>query len=169
MDAEAKRRANMIAALRKALDRGEFRLVYQPRLSLLDGTITGVEALLRWHSEEIGEIEPAVFIPIAEETGLILPIGEWVLREACATTKRWRHHGLDQQGMAINVSVLQFLRGDLPTLLRQVLAEVDLPAERIELEVTESMVMANAEQTTAVLHELRGIGVSLAIDDFGTG
>ena len=169
MDAEAKRRANMIAALRKALDRGEFRLVYQPRLSLVDGHITGVEALLRWHSEEIGEIPPTVFIPVAEETGLILPIGEWVLREACATLRRWRHHGLDDLGMSINVSVLQILRGDLPALLEDVLATAGVPADRIELEVTESMVMANAEQTTAVLHRIKELGVSLAIDDFGTG
>jgi diguanylate cyclase (GGDEF)-like protein len=169
MDADAKRRANMISALRKALDRGEFRLVYQPRLSLVDGSITGVEALLRWHSEEVGEVAPSVFIPIAEETGLILPIGEWVLREACATLRRWRRQGLDHIGMAVNVSVLQILRGDLPALLASVLEEAGVPADRVELEVTESMVMANAEQTTTVLRQLKSIGVSLAIDDFGTG
>ena len=169
MDAEAKRRANMIAALRKGLDRGEFRLVFQPRLSLLDERITGVEALVRWHSEDLGEVLPTVFIPLAEETGLILPIGEWVLREACLTLKRWRHQGLTELCMAVNVSVLQLLRGDLPTVVREVLAEVGVPAERIELEVTESMVMANAQETTAVLRDLKQLGVTLAIDDFGTG
>jgi diguanylate cyclase (GGDEF)-like protein/PAS domain S-box-containing protein len=169
MDAEARRRAVMVAALRRALERGEFRLVYQPRLSLLDGRISGVEALLRWHSDELGEIPPATFIPLAEETGLILPIGEFVLREACITLQRWRRQGLTEVGMAVNVSVLQLLRGRLPETLRQLLLEIDIPADRIELEVTESMVMANAEQTTAVLLELRAIGVSLAIDDFGTG
>ncbi|HET6603457.1 MAG TPA: EAL domain-containing protein [Xanthomonadaceae bacterium] len=169
MDADAKRRANMIASLRRALERGEFRLVYQPRLSLLDGEITGVEALLRWHSAEFGEIDPTVFIPLAEETGLILPIGEWVLDEALRTLVRWRHHGMDSLSMAVNVSVLQILRGDLPGLMRRVLAETGIPPDRLELEVTESMVMANAEQTVAVLGELKRLGLTLAIDDFGTG
>lgn len=169
MDAETRRRATMAAALRKALDRGELRLLFQPRLSLIDGRITGVEALLRWHSAELGEISPVSFIPLAEETGLILPIGEWVLREACMTLKRWRHNGLTDIAMAVNVSVLQLLRGNLPEALTNVLTETQVPAEKVELEVTESMVMANAEQTTAVLHELRRLGVSIAIDDFGTG
>ncbi len=169
MDAEARRRAVMVAALRRALERGEFRLVYQPRLSLLEGRITGVEALLRWHSEDLGEIPPSTFIPLAEETGLILAIGEWVLREACITLQRWRRHGLTEVGMAVNVSVLQLLRGKLPEALRRLLDEIDIPSERLELEVTESMVMANAEQTISVLRELKAIGVSLAIDDFGTG
>ena len=169
MDAEARRRATMVAALRRALERREFRLVYQPRLSLLDSRICGVEALLRWHCEELGEVPPTVFIPLAEETGLILAIGEWVLREACMTLQRWRRNGLLEIGMSINVSVLQLLRGRLPDVIRLVLDEIDVPAERIELEVTESMVMANAEQTNIVLRELKRIGVSLAIDDFGTG
>jgi len=169
MDAETRRRALMTAALRRALDRGEFRLVFQPRLSLTDGSVTGVEALLRWHSSELGEIPPDVFIPLAEETGLILKIGEWVLREACLTLRRWRRHGLNSIAVSVNVSVLQLLRGHLPELLLSVLAETGVPAERVELEVTESMVMANAEQTTAVLKRLREIGVSIAIDDFGTG
>ncbi|MBB5207975.1 EAL domain-containing protein [Chiayiivirga flava] len=169
MDAQARRRAVMIAALRKALDRGEFSLEFQPRLSLIDNHISGVEALLRWNSTELGPIAPSVFVPIAEETGLILPIGEWVLREACMTLQRWNRHALDDIGMAVNVSVLQLLRGNLPDLLRRVLAEIDIPPARLELEVTESMVMANAEQTISVLRELKDIGVSLAIDDFGTG
>jgi diguanylate cyclase (GGDEF)-like protein/PAS domain S-box-containing protein len=169
MDAEARRRAIMVASLRRALERGEFRLVYQPRLSLLDGRISGVEALLRWHSEDLGEIPPTVFIPLAEETGLILPIGEWVLREACITLQRWRRNGLLEVGMAVNVSVLQLLRGRLPEALRRLFKEIDVPPERVELEVTESMVMANAEQTNTVLRELKEIGVTIAIDDFGTG
>ena len=169
MDADARRRAVMIAALRKALDRGEFSLAFQPRLSLVDNRIIGVEALLRWNSSELGEIPPSTFIPIAEETGLILPIGEWVLREACMTLQRWNRHELDDISMAVNVSVLQLLRGRLPETLRRVLAEIDIPPARIELEVTESMVMANAEQTISVLRELKDIGVSIAIDDFGTG
>ncbi len=169
MDAESRRRATVLASLRKALDRGEFRLVYQPRMALADGRITGVEALLRWHSADLGEISPVTFIPLAEESGLVLPIGEWVMREACETLKRWRAQGLDEISIGINVSVLQLLRGRLPAHLRHVLEETGVPANRVELEVTESMVMQNAEQTTHVLNEMRAIGVSLAIDDFGTG
>ncbi|HEX5757177.1 MAG TPA: EAL domain-containing protein [Arenimonas sp.] len=169
MDAEARRRATVLAALRKALDRGEFRLVFQPRLSIADGRILGVETLLRWTSAELGDIGPDVFIPLAEDSGLILQIGDWVMSEACQTLKRWRAHGLEDLHMSINVAVLQLLRGNVPESLRRILDETGVPADRIELEVTESMVMQNAEQTTAVLNELRAIGVSLAIDDFGTG
>ena len=116
-----------------------------------------------------GEIPPTQFIPLAEESGLILEIGEWALREACHTLKRWRAHGLDRLTMAVNVSALQLLRGDLPTVVARILEETGVPANRVELEVTESRVMQNAEQTTHVLNEMRAIGVSLAIDDFGTG
>jgi diguanylate cyclase (GGDEF)-like protein/PAS domain S-box-containing protein len=169
MDTEARQRAAIIASLRKALDRGEFRLMYQPRMSLADGGITGVEALLRWRSPDLGEVSPTVFVPLAEESGLILSIGEWVLREACQQLKAWRAQGLVDISIGVNVSVLQLLRGNLADYLQKVLASTGLPADRIELEVTESMVMQNAEQATAVLNELRKIGVSLAIDDFGTG
>jgi len=169
MDAESRRRATVLASLRKAIDRGEFRLVYQPRMALADGRITGVESLLRWNSAELGEIPPTVFVPLAEESGLILQIGDWVLQEALQTLKRWRAHGLNDISIGINVSVLQLLRGNVPEQLRRLIAELGVPANRIDLEVTESMVMQNAEQTTHVLNELRKIGVTLAIDDFGTG
>ena len=169
MDAESRRRATVLASLRKAIDRGEFRLVYQPRMALADGRITGVESLLRWNSAELGEIPPQVFVPLAEESGLILQIGDWVLQEALQTLKRWRAHGLNDISIGINVSVLQLLRGNVPEQLRRLIAELGVPANRIDLEVTESMVMQNAEQTTHVLNELRKIGVTLAIDDFGTG
>jgi len=169
MDAETRRRANVLAALRRALDRGEFRLQFQPKLSLHTGRITGVEALLRWHSAELGEIQPVDFVPLAEETGLILPIGEWVLGEAARTLARWRAAGLTELVMAINVSVLQFLRARLAEQVRAVVTETGVPADRLELEVTESMVMANAEQAIRVMRELKQLGLSLAIDDFGTG
>jgi diguanylate cyclase (GGDEF)-like protein/PAS domain S-box-containing protein len=169
MDAESRRRATVLASLRKAVDRGEFRMVFQPRMALADGRITGVESLLRWHSAELGEISPVVFIPLAEESGLILPIGDWVLNEALQTLKRWRSHGLNEISIGINVSVLQLLRGNLPETLRTLIQDLGVPGNRIELEVTESMVMQNAEQTTHVLNELRKLGISLAIDDFGTG
>jgi diguanylate cyclase (GGDEF)-like protein/PAS domain S-box-containing protein len=169
MDIAIKRRATLSGALRKVLDRGELRLVYQPRLSLADSRITGVEALLRWTSAEFGEIEPASFIPLAEESGLILEIGEWVLREACLTLRRWHKHGLDGLTMAVNVSVLQLLRGDFPEVVRRILDDTGLPPHALELELTESVIMANAEQTAAKLQAFRNLGVSLAIDDFGTG
>ncbi len=169
MDAEARRRASLVAALRRALDRREFYLVFQPRLDLASGRIAGFEALLRWRSEELGEMSPGEFIPVAEETGLILPIGEWVLREAFSVLSGWQAAGRAGLSMSINVSVLQLLRGDVVELIGELLAEYPVPPNSIELEVTESMVMANAEQATAVLHQLKGLGVLLAIDDFGTG
>ncbi len=169
MDAEARHRASIISSLRKAMDRGEFSLVYQPRMSLADGSLTGVEALLRWSSPELGEISPAVFVPLAEESGLILAIGEWVIREACIRLAAWRALGLVDLSVGINVSVLQLLRGNLADFLDATLRAHNVPANRIELELTESVVMQNAQQATAVLNSLRQVGVSLAIDDFGTG
>ena len=138
-------------------------------MALADSRIVGVEALLRWHSDEHGDIPPTQFIPLVEESGLILEIGEWVLREACLTLRRWHQHGQEGLSMSINVSVLQLLRGDFPSVVERVLAETGLPPRSIELELTESVVMANAEQTADKLQALRDLGVSLAIDDFGTG
>ena len=169
MDAAARLRATMIAALGKALERNELALVYQPKLSLLDERITGVEALLRWRSAELGDVSPGVFIPIAEETGLIIEIGDWVVAQACAQLARWREAGIDDITMSVNVSVAQLLRGDLIQRLCDVLAEYDIAPNLLELELTESMVMANAEQSITTLRRLKAIGVSLAIDDFGTG
>ena len=169
MEVALRRRAQVSGALRKVLDRGELRLVFQPRLALSKARITGVEALLRWHSDEHGEIPPVDFIPMAEESGLILEIGEWVLREACLTLQRWRQHGLDHLTVSVNVSVLQLLRGDFPDVVNRVLTDIDLPPSALELELTESVLMANAEHTAAKLQAFRALGVSLAIDDFGTG
>ncbi len=169
MDVAIRQRATISGALRKVLDRGELRLVYQPRLALATSRITGVEALLRWSSDEHGEIAPTDFIPLAEESGLILEIGEWVLREACLALRRWHHHGLSDLTVAVNVSVLQLLRGDFPEVVRRVLTDTGLPPAALELELTESVLMANAEQTAVKLHAFRALGVSLAIDDFGTG
>ncbi len=169
MDIAVRQRATVSSALRKVLDRGELRLVFQPRLSLASAQVTGVEALLRWSSPEHGDIPPSDFIPIAEESGLILEIGEWVLREACLALTRWRQHGLDALTVSVNVSVLQLLRGDFPGVVARVLADTGIPPALLELELTESVLMANAEQTAAKLHAFRRLGVSLAIDDFGTG
>ncbi|MGV8942012.1 MAG: EAL domain-containing protein [Lysobacter sp.] len=169
MDTEAHRRATLSAALRTVLDRGELSLVFQPRLSLLSNAITGVEALLRWHSPVHGEIPPSQFIPLAEESGMILEIGEWALRQACLAIKHWRSDGLVGVPIAVNVSSLQLLRGDFPQLVTRVLAETGIPANRLELELTESVLMANPIETAATLQEFRQLGVNLAIDDFGTG
>ncbi|VXB96855.1 Sensor protein [Luteimonas sp. 9C] len=169
MDLAVRQRATISGALRKVLDRGELRLVFQPRLSLSPPRITGVEALLRWSSPEHGDIPPAEFVPIAEESGLILEIGEWVLREACLVLQRWRQHGLDDLNVSVNVSVLQLLRGDFVAVVERVLDDVGIPPHLLELELTESVLMANAEQTAARLQAFRALGVSLAIDDFGTG
>ncbi|MCE5232626.1 MAG: EAL domain-containing protein [Xanthomonadaceae bacterium] len=169
MDAQARMRATMIAALRRALERNEFSVVYQPKQSLSDDRITGVEALLRWHSEDLGEIPPSEFIPLAEETGQIVEIGEFVLATACAELRRWREAGLRGLTMAVNLSVAQLTRGELTSHLCDILAEHDVAPDQLELELTESMVMANAEQSVRTLGELKAIGVRVAIDDFGTG
>ncbi|MEO7062862.1 MAG: EAL domain-containing protein [Dokdonella sp.] len=169
MDAAARLRATTTALLSKALERNELRLVYQPKLSLLDERITGVEALLRWRSAELGNVSPGVFIPIAEETGLIIEIGDWVVAQACSQLARWRAEGIEDITMSVNVSVAQLLRGDLIRRLCDVLAEFDIAPNLLELELTESMVMANAEQSITTLRRLKAIGVALAIDDFGTG
>ncbi|WP_300617691.1 EAL domain-containing protein [Dokdonella sp.] len=169
MDAAARLRATMAGALGKALERNEFSLVFQPKLSLLDERITGVEALLRWRSADLGNVSPAVFIPLAEETGLIVEIGDWVVAQACAQLASWREDGIDDITMSVNISVAQLLRGDLIQRLCDVLAEHDVAPNRLELELTESMVMANAEQSITTLRRLKSVGVTLAIDDFGTG
>jgi FOG: EAL domain len=168
MDISIRRRATVSGALHKVLDRAELRLVYQPRLSLPQSRIIGVEALLRWQSPD-GDIPPAQFIPLAEESGLIMEIGEWVLREACQTVAQWQREGLPGLGVSVNVSALQLLRGDFPGVVDRVLAETGLPPSLLELELTESVIMANAPQTADKLQAFRDLGVTLAIDDFGTG
>jgi diguanylate cyclase (GGDEF)-like protein/PAS domain S-box-containing protein len=169
LDTRARWRAGMVSQLHKALDRHEFSIVYQPKLSLSSGRMTGVEALLRWSNAELGAVAPSTFIPLAEETGLIVPIGEWVLREALSELRRWERAGVGDVSVAVNVSMLQLLRGDLPTLLRQAVAQSHVRPDRIVLELTESMVMANAEQSITTLRALKDLGISIAIDDFGTG
>jgi diguanylate cyclase (GGDEF)-like protein/PAS domain S-box-containing protein len=169
MDRQIRRRAGMIASLRRVVERGELRLVYQPQFALAGDRVTGVEALLRWDSPEHGEVPPAQFIPLAEESGLIVGIGEWVLREACHTLADWQQLGLQHIGMAVNVSAAQLLRSDLTRTLGQILRETGIQAQHIELELTESMLMANAALASERLQALRQLGVSIAVDDFGTG
>ncbi|WP_178392143.1 bifunctional diguanylate cyclase/phosphodiesterase [Burkholderia sp. SRS-W-2-2016] len=155
--------------LRRAAKANELRLVYQPQIDMETGCIVGAEALLRWHDSELGEVSPAVFIPLAEETGLIQSIGTWVLRQACLQAKAWVRAGLPAMRVSVNVSPLQLERTDLPGVVRAALDEAGWPAQLLELEVTEGALMRNAEEAQRVLRELRALGVSIAIDDFGTG
>ena len=169
LDAEVRQRADLIAALQRALKREELHLVYQPKLSLAEDRITGVEALLRWHSEEFGDIPPGLFIPLAEEIGLIGQLGEFVVEKACAELARWRAAGLDDVTMAVNLSVAQLARGEISHYLFRTLARHGLPPQLLELEITESMLMQDPERSRAILEAINNVGVTLAIDDFGTG
>jgi diguanylate cyclase len=155
--------------LRKAITQNEFDLHYQPQLDILTGKFCGVEALLRWNSKELGQISPAEFISLAEETGLIVGIGEWVLRKACLQAKTWLDLGIPLTRMAVNVSAMQFLHRDFPALVATVLTETGLEAQMLELELTESTLISDESNILGILHSLKQIGVLLAIDDFGTG
>ncbi len=156
-------------SLRRAIELDEFMVHFQPQVELADGRIVGAEALLRWNLPEVGMIPPLKFIPLAEETGLIVPIGRLVLLRACTAAKKWQESGLRDFRVAVNLSPRQFNQSELVTDIINILEDSGLPPEHLELEITESMVMANPESATAILRELRAIGVHLAIDDFGTG
>ncbi|MFD0712342.1 EAL domain-containing protein [Paenibacillus sp. GCM10027626] len=155
-------------AIRKALDRGEFSLHYQPQIQIGTGKLTGIEALVRWHHPTMGDIAPSRFIPVAEDTGLILPIGEWVLREACRQNKTWQDAGYPPVRISINLSAAQFAQSHLIDSIKKVLAETKLEAKYLEVEITESMTM-DVAATVEALHGLRALGVQIAMDDFGTG
>lgn len=155
--------------LRLAQDKGEFFLCYQPQIDLATRRIVGMETLIRWRHPQHGLISPAHFIPVAEETGLIIPIGAWVLRTACAQAKAWQDAGLPMIRLSVNLSARQFIQRDLIALIRKTLEETGLSAEYLELELTESLIMHNAELFISALRELREIGIELAVDDFGTG
>ncbi len=155
--------------LRKAIERGELDLHYQPQFDVLTGHFFGVEALLRWHSSEFGMVPPAEFIPLAEESGLILGIGEWVLRKACQQAKKWRDQGIPLRRMAVNVSALQFLHKGFPSMVESVLTETGLEPEVLELELTESALIRDEDIVLGTLQSLKQIGLQLSIDDFGTG
>ena len=169
MDSNSRQRAGLVASLRRAIERDELRLAYQPQLSLADGRIRCVEALLRWHSAEHGEVTPAQFIPLAEESGMIVAIGEWVLREACSTLADWNRMGLTDMNIAVNVSATQLLHSDLPRTVERILRETGVDPGQLELELTESVLMAKAGLAAERLQFFRRIGVSIAVDDFGTG
>jgi diguanylate cyclase (GGDEF)-like protein len=155
--------------MRGALQRGEFSILYQPQFDVRTSSVSGMEALLRWENPELGTISPDEFIPIAEETGMIIELGEWVLRNACAQAKVWRDQNLPPVRMAVNVSGHQFVMKEFPQLVMSIIRETGIDASMLELEITESVVMKDEQWAEKALLELKKIGVSLAIDDFGTG
>ncbi|MGB5607296.1 MAG: EAL domain-containing protein [Gammaproteobacteria bacterium] len=169
MNEAALLRLTMENHMRKAIERNEFTLSYQPQLDMLTGNLCGVEALLRWHNTELYNVEPDDFIPLAEETGLIIPIGDWVLRTACQQVKEWLDDGFEVPRIAVNVSAMQFMEADFCKTIRTILNDTELAANMLELEVTEGILMKNADYAVEVLTELKSMGVHIAIDDFGTG
>jgi len=168
MNAKASYHLAIESRLRKALETRAFELHYQPRVSLSTGEITSVEALIRWNDSEYGAIPPSDFIPIAEESGLIIPIGEWVLETACAQAQSWRDMGHELR-VSVNLSPLQFSYATLVDHIAQLLEDTSLPGQCLELELTETMIMQQAEQTIDTLKRLKALGILVAIDDFGTG
>src|ERR1700722_8714631 len=156
-------------SLRLALEREELFLVYQPQMDMATGRVTGLEALLRWQHAELGLVPPDKFIRIAENSGLIVPIGEWVLRTACAQAQKWQAEGLPAATVAVNVSAIQFRQEGFCGLVRNVLRDTGLAPQYLELELTESLLLANADLMLSVIQELKAMGLTLAIDDFGTG
>jgi diguanylate cyclase (GGDEF)-like protein/PAS domain S-box-containing protein len=169
MNTQALERLSLQGAMRTALKRNEFVLHYQPQVDMQSGEIVGLEALVRWLHPEQGMLPPGSFIPVAEESGLIVPLGEWVLREACRQHKRWLHTGLPAVRIAVNLSGRQFLRGDLLNTVRKVIDETGIEPHCLELELTESAIMEHVDKSIETFLELRKLGVHLAIDDFGTG
>jgi EAL domain-containing protein (putative c-di-GMP-specific phosphodiesterase class I) len=169
MNSRAVERQSMESGLRLALERGEFRLVYQPKVNLETGEITGVEALVRWLRPDRGLIPPDQFIPVAEDSGLMVPIGRWVLREACRQGRKWQDSQLAFERLSVNVSANEFRHKDFVAGVRTTLAETGFEPGRLDLELTEGVLMNDVETTTSVLQAIRAIGVHLAVDDFGTG
>ncbi|RFU47006.1 EAL domain-containing protein [Paraburkholderia sp. DHOC27] len=169
MNAAAGARLNLERRLRRALRDGEFLLHYQPQVDIVSGQIVGMEALVRWRDPEVGLIPPSSFIPVAEECGLIGPLSEWVLREACRQNKAWQDEGLPPARVSVNLSARQFQQHDIAKLVTTVLAETGLEPQYLELELTESTIMRNAEEAVSMLNALHALGIGLAIDDFGTG
>jgi diguanylate cyclase (GGDEF)-like protein len=165
MDLQMQTRRIMERDLRKALPAGEFELYYQPVVNLASGDISGFEALIRWNHPEQGLVSPAAFIPLAEETGFIVPMGEWVIRQACATAAQWP----GDLSVAVNISAAQFRNPGLMQVIVGALATSGLQPTRLEIEITETVLLQNRETTLAVLHQLRELGIRIAMDDFGTG
>jgi diguanylate cyclase (GGDEF)-like protein len=169
MNVEAVERLSIGSGLRRALEQGEFVVYYQPQLDLASGAVIGAEALIRWRHPERGLVPPGRFIGIAEDSRLIVPIGEWVLREACRQTMAWQRAGLPEITIAVNMSAVQFKRGDVEQTVIRALKDAGLDPARLELELTESILIQDAENVLAAVRRLKALGVKLSIDDFGTG
>jgi EAL domain-containing protein (putative c-di-GMP-specific phosphodiesterase class I) len=169
MNVHSMERLALEGELRRALERDEFLLHFQPKVELASGRIVGVESLVRWQRRDGRLVSPAEFIPLAEETGVIDALAEWVLRRACGELRRWRAQGAAALRMAVNLSARQFARKDLCATVAEVLVETGLEGGALEIEITESMVMRDPERAARVLGELKALGVQVAIDDFGTG
>ena len=162
-------RLDLEADLRTAIDNAAFCLHYQPKVDIATWAVVGVEALLRWPHPERGWVPPTEFIPLAEENGLILPLGEWVIHEACSQLKQWQNNGLDNISIAVNVSSEQFCHGDLLGTVLRIVWETAIRPQCLELEITESLLMSDVQETIATLQSFREAGFRLSVDDFGTG
>jgi len=169
MTQRAQEKLNLERSLRRALENGEFEIWYQPQVNLHSGRLLGAEALIRWRDPENGLVSPDAFIPVAERTGLIIPIGAWVVEEVCAQVVRWREQGWFDGRVAINVSAPQIDRSDFIATLQAAMARHGTPPEALEIEVTESFIMASADHASAVLNAVQDLGITTAVDDFGTG
>jgi diguanylate cyclase (GGDEF)-like protein len=165
----AARRLQLESQLRQALDRGEFLLHYQPKLDLAGGTISGFEALLRWNHPQRGLVPPLEFVAILEETGLILPVGEWVIAEVCRQLRGWQAAGLPAPPVAINLSARQLQHADLAAAIERIVGEAGVDPHLLEFELTESMLMVDPEAAVAILKRIKALGMRLSVDDFGTG
>jgi predicted signal transduction protein with EAL and GGDEF domain len=169
MNVQAVERMTLENSLRVALERNELFLVYQPQMDIATGQITGAEALLRWQHPVLGLVPPDKFIPIAENSGLIIPIGEWVLKTACVQARQWQDEGLPAIPVAVNVSAIQLRHNRFLQVVEKVLDEAGLRSQYLELELTEGLLFSNADLTLSLLQELSEMGLKLSIDDFGTG
>ncbi len=169
MEARAQESLEYELGLRQALQNSEFLIYYQPRVNTATGTVTGAEALLRWQHPSRGLVMPDNFIPLLEDTGLVIPVGEWVLQQACLQGRRWHDAGHNELSVSVNLSMKQFRAGTLPGSVRQALEQSGLPPRSLELEITETVLVDDAEHALDLMHQLKKIGVTLSIDDFGTG
>ncbi|WP_261315298.1 EAL domain-containing protein [Rhizobium leguminosarum] len=169
INVRAHQRLALLEGIRKGIARNEFHLLYQPQVDMKSGRIFAVEALLRWNHPSLGLISPLQFIPLAEETGLIVPLGDWVLEEACRQNKEWQDAGIAPITVCVNVSARQFQDLNWTSRVLRTLDETGLPAECLELELTESLVMRDVDQAVKIMKGLQSAGVAFAIDDFGTG
>ncbi|MGB7519562.1 MAG: EAL domain-containing protein, partial [Spirulinaceae cyanobacterium] len=168
INTRSQRQLQLEGSLYTALENSEFEIHYQPQVELKTGKIVGAEALLRWHHPELGSISPTEFIPIAEETGWIIPIGEWVLKKACQQLQKWTEE-VGSFRVAVNLSARQFSQESLRETIAQILQQTDIKPEFLELEITESLLMQDIDNAIITLRELRKLGITISIDDFGTG